>query len=111
MCHVWIMRGKVATDMKLSKTRTCGDASYIIGKESFLFFINWYTIEKVMSRFVRTWTFFVLKRDTHKSVFIAKRPKNLLVILHQTVTILRWRKSIFFLEKVLIGAQRTKTTL
>ena len=52
------MRRKVATDMKLSKTRTCGDASYIIGKESFLFFINWYTIEKVMSRFVRTWTFF-----------------------------------------------------
>ena len=105
------MRGKVATDMKLSKTRTCGDASYFIGEESFLFFINWYNSQKVMSRFVRTWTFFVLKRDTHKSVFIAKRPKNLLVILHQTVTILRWRKSIFFLEKVLIGAQRTKTTL
>lgn len=103
--------------MKLSKTRTCGDASYIIGKESFLFFINWYTIEKVMSRFVRTWTFFfVLKRDTRKSVFIGsvekgQKAQNLLVILHQTATVLRWRKSIFFLEKVLIGAQCAKTTL
>ena len=98
--------------MKLSKTRTCGDASYIIGKESFLFFINWYTIEKVMSRFVRTWTFFLCLNEIHtKAFFMAKRPKNLLVILHQTATVLRWRKSIFFLEKVLIGAQRAKTTL
>ena len=63
------MREKVATDMKLSKTRTCGDASYIIGKESFLFFINWYTIEKVMSRFVRTWTFFLCLNEIHTKAF------------------------------------------
>gem|GEM_PF-1476107 len=55
--------------MKLSKTRTCGDASYIIGKESFLFFINWYTIEKVMSRFVRTWTFFLCLNEIHAKAF------------------------------------------
>ena len=55
--------------MKLSKTRTCGDASYIIGKESFLFFINWYTIEKVMSRFVRTWTFFLCLNEIHTKAF------------------------------------------
>ena len=61
------MRGKVATDMKLSKTRTCGDASYIIGKESFLIFIYWYTIEKVMSRFVRTWTFFLYLNEITKA--------------------------------------------
>ena len=69
-----------------------------------------------MSRFVRTWTFFLLKRDTHKSVFIGsvekgQKAQNLFVILHQTVTILRWRKSIFFFEKVLIGAQCAKATL
>ena len=63
------MRGKVATDMKLSKTRTCGDASYIIGKESFLFFINWYTTEKVMSRFLRTWTLFLCLNEIHTKAF------------------------------------------
>ena len=97
--------------MKLLKTRTCGDASYIIGKESFLFFINWYTIEKVMSRFVRTWTFFLCLNEIHTKRFHSQKTKNLLIILHQTATVLRWRKSIFFLEKVLIGAQRAKTTL
>lgn len=71
-----------------------------------------------MSRFVRTWTFFLCLNEIHAKAFHSQKAahpinqaQNLLVILHQTVTILRWRKSIFFLEKVLIGAQCAKTTL